>query len=158
LCLFLRSESHGLVTSGAALAGGRRPLPVSAFGGPGAPPATAAEVAQTFRQSLQKNHKECLSLFVSMIFSINFSTDQKMGKLLETIRLTAIRKICYFWPQIPLVWIFHDLPAATEDMTALPGVLGCRPLRRTVQVRLGIQPPAVAQWRSHLHGLATAIH
>ena len=43
-------------------------------------------------------------------------------------------------------------------MTSLPGVLRCRTLRRTVQVRLGIQPPAVAQWRSHLHGLATAIH
>jgi hypothetical protein len=26
---------------------------------------------------------------------------------------------------------------ATTDMAALPGVLGCRPLRRTVQVRLG---------------------
>jgi hypothetical protein len=25
---------------------------------------------------------------------------------------------------------------ATTDMAALPGVLGCRPLRRTVQVRL----------------------
>jgi hypothetical protein len=81
-----------------------------------------------------------------------------LGKLLETIRLTAIPKICYFWPQIPLVRIFHELPAATADMTVLPGVLGCRTLRRTVQVRLGIQPPAVAQWRSHLRGLATAIH
>jgi hypothetical protein len=81
-----------------------------------------------------------------------------MGKLLETIRLTVIRKICYFWPQITLVRIFHELPAATADMTVLPGLLGCRTLRRTVQVRLGIQPPAVAQWRSHLHGLATAIH
>jgi len=30
LCLFFRSESHGLVTSNAALAGGRRPLPVPA--------------------------------------------------------------------------------------------------------------------------------
>ena len=33
--------------------------------------------------------------------------------------------------------IFHESPAATADMTALPGVLGCRALRRTVQVRLG---------------------
>jgi len=79
------------------------------------------------------------------------------GKLLETIRLTVILKICYFWPQIPLARIFHELPAATEDMTVLPGVLRCWTLRRTVQVRLGIQPPAVAQWHSHLHGLATAI-
>ncbi|MEJ2235379.1 MAG: hypothetical protein P8X67_15770 [Syntrophobacterales bacterium] len=32
---------------------------------------------------------------------------------------------------------FHELLAATTDMVILPGVLGCRPLRRTVQVRLG---------------------
>ncbi|MEE9120205.1 MAG: hypothetical protein V3U56_02810 [Syntrophobacteria bacterium] len=42
-------------------------------------------------------------------------------------------------------------------MTVLPGVLGCRTLRRTVQVRLGSNPPAVARWHSHLHGLATRI-
>ncbi|MEJ2234830.1 MAG: hypothetical protein P8X67_12965 [Syntrophobacterales bacterium] len=36
-----------------------------------------------------------------------------------------------------LAWIFHESPAATTDMGVLPGVLGCRPLRRTVQVRLG---------------------
>ena len=36
-----------------------------------------------------------------------------------------------------LAWIFHGSPAATTDMDVLPGVLGCRPLRRTVQVRLG---------------------
>ena len=30
LCLFLRSESHGLVTSSAAVSGGRHPLPVPA--------------------------------------------------------------------------------------------------------------------------------
>ena len=43
-------------------------------------------------------------------------------------------------------------------MIVLTGVLGCRTLRRTVQVRLGSNPPAVARWHSHLHGLATAIH
>ncbi|MGB6381572.1 MAG: hypothetical protein WBG51_10395, partial [Syntrophobacteria bacterium] len=32
---------------------------------------------------------------------------------------------------------FHESLAATTDMDVLPGVLGCRPLRRTVQVRLG---------------------
>ncbi len=78
--LFLRSlrgvgpygpeaESRGLVTSGAAVGGGRHPLPVSAFGGPGAPPLTAAEVAQTFRQSLQNKHKECPDGFVSIILN-----------------------------------------------------------------------------------------
>ncbi|MGB5923247.1 MAG: hypothetical protein WBH36_13535, partial [Syntrophobacteria bacterium] len=29
---------------------------------------------------------------------------------------------------------------ATTDMDVLPGVLGCRPLQRTVQVRLGTNP------------------
>ena len=33
--------------------------------------------------------------------------------------------------------IFHESLAATTYMAVLPGVLGCRPLRRTVQVRLG---------------------
>jgi hypothetical protein len=33
--------------------------------------------------------------------------------------------------------MFHELPAATADMAILPGVLGCRLLRRTVWVRLG---------------------
>jgi len=36
-----------------------------------------------------------------------------------------------------LTRIFHELPAATTDMAVFPGVLGCQPLRRTVQVRLG---------------------
>ncbi|UCF01251.1 MAG: hypothetical protein JSV14_12830, partial [Deltaproteobacteria bacterium] len=36
-----------------------------------------------------------------------------------------------------LARIFHEWPAATADMTVLPGVLACRTLRRTVQVRLG---------------------
>jgi len=33
--------------------------------------------------------------------------------------------------------MFHELLAATLDMVLLAGVLGCRLLRRTVQVRLG---------------------
>ncbi|MEJ2234951.1 MAG: hypothetical protein P8X67_13605 [Syntrophobacterales bacterium] len=36
-----------------------------------------------------------------------------------------------------LARVFHELPAATADMCVLPGVLGCRTLLRTVQVRLG---------------------
>ena len=36
--------------------------------------------------------------------------------------------------------MFHESPAATADMTALPGVLGCRILRRTIKVRLGSNP------------------
>ena len=33
--------------------------------------------------------------------------------------------------------MFHKLLTATTDMVVLPGVLGCRTLRCTVQVRLG---------------------
>ncbi|MCG6917028.1 MAG: hypothetical protein LJE89_05700 [Deltaproteobacteria bacterium] len=36
-----------------------------------------------------------------------------------------------------LARIFHESPAATTDMGVLPGVLGYRLLRRTIQVRLG---------------------
>ncbi|MEE8315024.1 MAG: hypothetical protein V3W07_02700 [Syntrophobacteria bacterium] len=46
-------------------------------------------------------------------------------------------------------------------MAVLPGVLGCRPLRRTVQVLLRPIPRyrgTVARWHAHLRGLATAIH
>ncbi|MDH3556988.1 MAG: hypothetical protein OES18_14160 [Deltaproteobacteria bacterium] len=59
---------------------------------------------------------------------------------------------------------------ATTDMTVLPGVLGCRTLRRTVQVRLGSNPavprdelPGTRRkrlrcaWHTHLCGLATPI-
>ena len=54
--------------------------------------------------------------------------------------------------------MFHESPAVTADMDVLPGVLGCRTLRRTVQVRLRSKHPVVARWHAHLHGLATAIH
>ncbi|MDH3950378.1 MAG: hypothetical protein OEV11_05015, partial [Deltaproteobacteria bacterium] len=40
-------------------------------------------------------------------------------------------------PAARLARIFYESLAATTDMAVLPGVLGCRPLRRTVQVRLG---------------------
>ena len=43
-------------------------------------------------------------------------------------------------------------------MAILSGVLGPRPLRRTVQVRLEVRVPAVARRHAHLCGLATAIH
>ena len=33
--------------------------------------------------------------------------------------------------------MFHESLTTTVDMAILPGVLGCRTLRRTVQVRLG---------------------
>src|SRR5210317_1916066 len=39
-----------------------------------------------------------------------------------------------------LARIFHESPAATTDLAVLPGVLRCRPLRRTVQVRLEANP------------------
>ncbi|MGB6377680.1 MAG: hypothetical protein WBG24_13250 [Syntrophobacteria bacterium] len=43
-------------------------------------------------------------------------------------------------PFFGITRIFHELLAATTDMAILPGVLGCRPLRRNVQVRLGTNP------------------
>ena len=45
-------------------------------------------------------------------------------------------------------------------MAVLPGVLGCRLLRRTVQVRKPIPRyrGTVARWHAHLRDLATAIH
>jgi len=60
-----------------------------------------------------------------------------------------------------LARIFHESPAATLDMAVLPGVLGCRLLRRTVQVRLGTNPALPrdgCQVHVHLHGLATSIY
>ncbi|MCG6947018.1 MAG: hypothetical protein LJE87_16930 [Deltaproteobacteria bacterium] len=39
-----------------------------------------------------------------------------------------------------LARIYHESLAATTDVAVLPGVLGCRPLRRTVKVRLGTNP------------------
>ena len=35
-----------------------------------------------------------------------------------------------------LTRMFYESPATTADSAVLPGVLRCRPLRRTVQVRL----------------------
>ncbi len=42
-----------------------------------------------------------------------------------------------FQSLVILARIFHELLAATTDLAVLPGVLRCRLLRRTVQVRLG---------------------
>ena len=39
-----------------------------------------------------------------------------------------------------LARMFHGSLAATKDMDVLPGALGCRPLRRTVQVHRGFNP------------------
>ncbi len=70
--------------------------------------------------------------------------------------------------------MIHESAASTAVMPVFPGVLGCLPLRRTVQVRLGTNtlplpggtpicialaalrsvPKAVSQF----HGLATLIH
>jgi hypothetical protein len=44
------------------------------------------------------------------------------------------------WMPETLTRIFHESLAATTDLAVLPGVLGCWPLRRTVQVRLGTNP------------------
>jgi len=49
---------------------------------------------------------------------------------------TFVPTITQFSPK-PIARIFHESLATTTDMDVLPGVLGCRLLRRTVQVRLG---------------------
>ena len=41
---------------------------------------------------------------------------------------------------VHLARIIHELATPTVDMNALPGVLGPRTLRRTVQVRLECEP------------------
>ena len=61
-----------------------------------------------------------------------------------------------------LARMFHEWLTATTDMTVLPGVLGCRTLRRTV-FRYASDPISryrgtVARWHTHPRGLATAIH
>ena len=78
------------------------------------------------------------------------------------------------WPQQGQARTFYESLAATADMAVLPGVLGCRLLRRTVQVRLGTNTlwlpggkpiffalaalRSVPQAGSQFRGLATAIH
>jgi len=54
------------------------------------------------------------------------------GIHLKNNALTKKQRHCH------LTRIFHESPAVTTDTATLPGVLGCRSLRRTVQVRLGI--------------------
>src|SRR6056300_1436232 len=51
--------------------------------------------------------------------------------------------------------IFHKSLAATTYMAVLPGVLGCRPLRRTVQVRLGTNTLRLPGGKSIFFALAT---
>ncbi len=47
-----------------------------------------------------------------------------------------LHKGAYSQPTARLARIFHESLAATADIAVLPGVLGCRILRRTAQVRL----------------------
>ena len=71
--------------------------------------------------------------------------------------LFSVNMACFF--HLLLTRVFHELPAPTVDMTVLPGVLGCRTLRRTVQVRLGSYPavPRIARWHTLIRGLPTVI-
>jgi hypothetical protein len=66
----------------------------------------------------------------------SFWTETNYGrnfyKRLDCVKLSPLLAV--------LAWIFHESLAATTDMAVLPGVLGCRSLRRTVQVRLGTNP------------------
>ena len=55
--------------------------------------------------------------------------------------------------------MFHEWPAAIADLTVLPGVFGCRALRRTFSGTPRVQSRGtVARWPGHLDGLSTAIH
>jgi hypothetical protein len=94
----------------------------------------------------------------------------------HTYSLRSFAKFIEF--QKNLARIFHGSLAATTDMAVLPDVLGCRPLRRTVQVRPGPNPAvprdelpggtpilfalaalrSVPQAGSQFRDLATAIH
>ena len=55
---------------------------------------------------------------------------EDIGSLKVNLRLPQYRNRV-------LTRMFHESLAATTDMAALPGVLGCWRLRRTVPVRLG---------------------
>ena len=61
----------------------------------------------------------------------------------KTKTLISLLLLCLVDTVIPLpivARIVHEPPAATVDMAVIPGVLGCRTLRRTVKVRLGSNP------------------
>ncbi|MEJ2365017.1 MAG: hypothetical protein P8075_12300 [Deltaproteobacteria bacterium] len=49
---------------------------------------------------------------------------------------SAAYRVFLITSKVP-AWIFHESLATTTDMIVLPAVLECRPLRRTIQVRLG---------------------
>ena len=58
-------------------------------------------------------------------------------KLIDDLTAPFPGGIITYAKGVALARIFHESPAATTDMAVLPGVLGCGPLRRTIQVRLG---------------------
>ncbi len=61
--------------------------------------------------------------------------------VLYSIRNDCCQMIfCCFAGILGIARIFHESSATTADMAVLPGVLGCRTLRRTAQVRLGSNP------------------
>jgi hypothetical protein len=79
-------------------------------------------------------------------FKKKIPAKKRMGPICDLRGVTSNSvALAEFWRgEIPstyrapyLARIFHESLAATTDMAVLPGVLGCRPLRRTVQVRLG---------------------
>jgi hypothetical protein len=60
-------------------------------------------------------------------------------RLARAVRLIKFL-IFRFIPFAFLTRMLHESLAATLDMAVLPGVLGCRLLRRTFQVRFGTNP------------------
>ena len=65
-----------------------------------------------------------------------FSTLAKVSAIFAAVKLQHSQ----FLHRMSLARIFHELPAATTDVGVLPGVLVCRSLQRTVEVRLGTNP------------------
>ncbi|MDH3896771.1 MAG: hypothetical protein OEV18_05175, partial [Deltaproteobacteria bacterium] len=61
------------------------------------------------------------------IFFMHLNAPYVHSRAVKPLGWRAFKKLLYW-----LTRMFHESPAATADMTVLPGVLGCRTLRRTV--------------------------
>jgi len=76
-------------------------------------------------REINKNTNGMIKGYIELLDNLNLAIPRRRYSLRNFIYLKGLTRI------------FHESLAATTDMAVLPGVLGCRPLRRTVQVRLG---------------------
>ena len=81
----------------------------------------------------QKHPTETLSTLIRLQVVPHLFTASLVLDTEETIIIGDHHTEAFFFH---LARMFHESLAATADMTVLPGVLGCRALRRTIQVRL----------------------